>query len=215
MSDQKHTLPALHAPSAASRGIGWLRRITPWVAGVTSRRGCQAELIARSGVGDGPFGLGRRALRWWDQAERRAVADHERWVCQTLQRLAFPQTKVLAAADAEGRSRPAARAGIVSLTVPGWEVLLAGVAPVPRSALADAAGRGRLRLDSAGRYGRFWWIQAAEDSPGHGEKVVLLGSHLHLSPGSAGHGWTLDPDSGTEIAAAPRSAQAAELCLSR
>lgn len=215
MSEHKDTLAALDAPSAASRGIGRLRRIAPWRTGVSSRRCCHAEPIAPSLAGDDPLGLEHRAPRWWDQAERRAVADHERWVCQTLRRLAFSQTRVLAAGDAEGRSGTAARTGIVLLTLPGWEVLLAGVASGPRAALADAAGRGRLRLDAAGRYGRFWWIQAiAEDSPGPGEKVVLLGSHLHLSPGSAGQGWTLDPGSGTVIAAAPRSAQTAELCLS-
>jgi hypothetical protein len=135
---------------------------------------------------DAPSGRSR-----WRQAERRAVADHERWVCQTLQRLAFIHTPLLAVGEGEERSGTAADAGVVSLTLPGRRLILAGVARGPRLALADAAGRGHLQLDAAGRYGRFWWIQVKGET-GPGEKIVLLGSHLHLSPGSAGYRRRLD-----------------------
>jgi hypothetical protein len=147
---------------------------------------------------------GRREPRWWRRAERRAVTEHEQQVGQTLRRLAAAGTLVLAAEDGQRRRGTAARAGMIRLTLPGWEVLLAGVAPGPRSAVA---GQGPMRLADAGRYGRFWWLQInAEGGQGPDRRVVLLGSHLRLSPGRAGHAWTPDPDYGPEIAAPARDA---------
>jgi hypothetical protein len=120
-------------------------------------------------------------LRWWRRAERRAVADHEQWTEQTLRRLASAQTPVLTASEARG---PAGPAGIVTLALPGWQVLLAGVAAGPRAALHSQTS---LRLDAAGRYGRLWWLRAvAGRGPGPDRTIVLLGSQLRLVPGGAG-----------------------------
>jgi|HubBroStandDraft_5_1064220.scaffolds.fasta_scaffold13752_3 hypothetical protein len=147
---------------------------------------------------------GRRELRWWRQAERRAVTDHERQVSQTLRRLAAARTPVLAADDGPHRQGAAARAGLIRLTLPGWEVALAGVAPGPRSAVA---GHGPMRLADAGRYGRFWWIRISA-GPGHGRDraIMLLGSHLRLSPGRPGAARAASPVRGPEITAPARAA---------
>jgi hypothetical protein len=84
-------------------------------------------------------------------------------------------------------------AGIVRMRRPGWRLLIAGVASGPRADLERAARRGRLRLDAAGRYGKFWWIEVATDGASRGENVVLLGSHLQLIPTGGGHGWAAAP----------------------
>src|ERR1700728_2224509 len=64
-----------------------------------------------------------------------------------------------------------------------------------------------MRLAEAGRYGRFWWLRiSAEGGQGPDRRIVLLGSHLRLSPGRAGGARTPDPDYGPEIAAPARDA---------
>jgi len=100
------------------------------------------------------------------------------------------------AAESAAGQATARTAGIVRLRLRGWQLLLAGVAAAPRADLERASRQGRLRLDAAGRYGRFWWIEIVSDGAAVGEKVVLLGSHLRLTPTGGGH----------ESAAAPRPA---------
>jgi hypothetical protein len=140
-------------------------------------------------------------LRWWRRAERRAVADYERWTGQTLRRLAFTQTPVLAASAAGWPPGTAGPAGVVSLTLPGWQVLLAGVAQGPRIALLSQAA---LHLDAAGRYGRFWWLQVqAGRGQGPDQKIVLLGSQLRLVPGGYGRGPVPGPAGAIPAATAP------------
>jgi len=90
--------------------------------------------------------------------------------------------------EAPGSGQATARtAGIVRLRLQGWQLLLAGVASGPRGDLERAGRRGRLRLGAAGRYGRLWWIEIVSDGAAAGEKVVLLGSHLRLTPAGGGH----------------------------
>jgi hypothetical protein len=127
--------------------------------------------------------------RWsWRRVERRAVAQHERWLAAKLGRLAANGVPVFQAAgrpaDPAGR---AATAGIVDLRLPGWQLLLGGVAAGPYAELEHAGRRGRLRLDAAGRYGKQWWIEIVRDGAPAGEKVVLLGSHLRLTRTRGGH----------------------------
>lgn len=137
--------------------------------------------------------LGIRARRSWRRVERRAVADHEKSLAAKLRRLAAARVSVFWAAEsAAGQTT----AGIVRLRLRGWQLLLAGVAAGPRADLERAARQGRLRLDAAGRYGRFWWIEIVSDGAAVGEKVVLLGSHLRLTPTGGGR----------DSAAAPRPA---------
>ena len=140
--------------------------------------------------------LGIRARWSWRRLERRAVADHEQWLAAKLRRLTAAKVSVFWAAESAAGQATARTAGIVRLRLRGWQLLLAGVAAAPRADLERASRQGRLRLDAAGRYGRFWWIEIVSDGAAVGEKVVLLGSHLRLTPTGGGH----------ESAAAPRPA---------
>jgi hypothetical protein len=137
--------------------------------------------------------LGIRARWSWRRAERRAFAEHERWLAAKLRRLAAAGVPVFWVTESAASQSADMTAGIVRMRRPGWQLLLAGVASGPRADLERAARRGRLRLGAAGRYGKFWWIEVAADSAPGGEKVVLLGSHLQLIPASGGHGWPAAP----------------------
>jgi len=131
--------------------------------------------------------MGIRARRSWHRVERRAVADHERWLAAKLHRLAAARVPVFGATESAAGHATARTAGIVRLRLQGWQLLLAGVASGPRGDLERAGRRGRLRLDAAGRYGRLWWIEIVSDGAAAGEKVVLLGSHVRLTPAGGGH----------------------------
>jgi hypothetical protein len=132
--------------------------------------------------------------RWsWRRAERRAVAEHERWLAAKLRRLTAARVPALWVTESAADQVADMAAGIVRMRRPGWQLLLAGVASGPRADLEHAARQGRLRLNAAGRYGKFWWIEVAADSAARGEKVVLLGSHLQLIPASGGYGWAAAP----------------------
>jgi len=134
--------------------------------------------------------LGIRARWSWRRVERRAVADHEQWLAAKLRGLAAAKVSVFGPPlSTAGQTT----AGIVRLRHRGWQLLLAGVASGPRAELERAGRLGRLRLDAAGRYGRFWWIEIVSDGAARGEKVVLLGSHLRLTPAGGGHGWAAAP----------------------
>ena len=136
--------------------------------------------------------------RWsWRRLERRAIAEHEQWVAAQLRRLAAARMPVFPAAESE---QAAARTtGIVRLGLRGWHLLLAGVAAGPRAELERAGRQGRLRLAAAGRYGKFWWIEIVTEGAACAEKVVLLGSHLRLTPAGRGPGWTLGPPPGGRL----------------
>jgi hypothetical protein len=137
--------------------------------------------------------LGIRARWSWRRAERRVVAEHERWLAAQLRQLAASRVPVFWVTQSAAGQAADTAAAIVRLRRPGWQLLIAGVAPGPRADLEHAARRGRLRLDAAGRYGKFWWIEIAAGSAAPGEKVVLLGSHLQLIPANGGHGRAAAP----------------------
>jgi len=137
--------------------------------------------------------LGMRARRSWRRVERRAVADHERWLAAKLRRLTAARVPVFWVTESAANQMADMAAGIVRMSRPGWQLLLAGVAAGPRADLERAARQGRLRLAAAGRYGKFWWIEIATDSAARVEKVVLLGSHLQLIPAGGGRGWAAAP----------------------
>jgi hypothetical protein len=147
------------------------------------------------GVGhlDPTVNLGIRARWSWRRAERRAVADHERWLAAMLRRLTAAGAPVFWVTESAAIQVADLAAGIVRMRRPGWQLLLAGVASGPRADLERVARQGRLRLGAAGRYGKFWWIEITADSVARGEKIILLGSHLQLIPASGGHGWTAAP----------------------
>jgi hypothetical protein len=126
--------------------------------------------------------------RWsWRRAERRAVAEHERWLAAKLRRLTAARVPAFWVTESAANQVADMTAGIVRMRRPGWQLLLAGVASGPRTDLEHAARQGRLRLVAAGRYGKFWWIEITAGSATRGEKVVLLGSHLQLIPANGGH----------------------------
>ena len=137
--------------------------------------------------------LGIRARWSWRRMERRAVADHERWLAATLRRLTAARVPVFWVTESAASQVADMAAGIVRMRRPGWRLLLAGVASGPRADMERAARQGRLRLHAAGRYGKFWWIEIATDGAARDEKVVLLGSHLQLIPASGGHGRAAAP----------------------
>ncbi len=137
--------------------------------------------------------LGIRARWSWRRAERRAVADHERWLIAKLLQLTSARIPAFWTAQSSVSQAPDTTAGIVRLRRSGWQLLLAGAASGPRADLEHASRQGRLRLRAAGRYGRFWWIEIVTDGAARGEKVVLLGSHLQLIPARGGHGWATAP----------------------
>jgi hypothetical protein len=147
------------------------------------------------GVGhlDPTANLGIRARWSWRRLERRAVAEHERWLAAKLRRLTAARSPVFWVTENPADQVADTTAGIVRMRRPGWQLLIAGVASGPRADLEHAARQGRLRLDAAGRYGKFWWLEITTDSAARGEKVVLLGSHLQLIPASGGHGWAAPP----------------------
>jgi hypothetical protein len=136
---------------------------------------------------------GIRARWFWRRAERRAVAEHERWLVAKLRGLTAAGAPVFWVTESAANQAADMTDGIVRMRRPGWQLLLAGVASRPRADLERAARQGRLRLAAAGRYGKFWWIEVVADSAARGEKVVLLGSHLRLIPASGGHGRAAAP----------------------
>jgi hypothetical protein len=141
-----------------------------------------------------PFANPGIRARWsWRRAERRALAEHERWLVAKLRRLAAARGPVFWVTESAASQAAGMTAGIVRMRRPGWQLLLAEVASGPRADLEHAARRGRLRLAAAGRYGKFWWIEIVADSAARSEKVVLLGSHLQLIPASGGDGWPAAP----------------------
>jgi hypothetical protein len=144
--------------------------------------------------------LGIRARWFWRRAERRAVADHERWLAAKLRRLTAARVPVFWVMESAANQVADMTAGIVRMRRPGWQLLLAGVASGPRADLEHAARQGRLRLDAAGRYGKLWWLEIVTDSAARGEKVVLLGSHLRLIPASGGTGWAAAPRPAADLA---------------
>jgi hypothetical protein len=132
--------------------------------------------------------LGIRARWFWRRAERRAVAEHERWLVAKLRGLTAAGAPVFWVTESAASQGANMTGGIVRMRCPGWLLLLAGVASGPRADLERAARQGRLRLAAAGRYGKLWWIEIVADGAARAEKVVLLGSHLQLIPASGGHG---------------------------
>jgi hypothetical protein len=137
--------------------------------------------------------LGIRARWSWRRVERRAIADHERWLVAKLRQLTAARMPVFWAQESPTDQERESAAGVVRLRHGGWQLLLAGVAAGPRADLEHAGCRGRLRLAAAGRYGRFWWIEIVAEGAALGEKVVLLGSRLQLIPEGGGRGWAATP----------------------
>jgi len=148
----------------------------------------------RAGATQDPLADLNLCQRWqWRRIAHRVSAEHERATFDLLRQLSTGRVPVLGIHDQQLRPGAAIDAvGLVRLALPGWRLLLAGVAAAPRTALADAARRAPLRLYDAGRYGPLWWIEIASEGPagdrGVGIVLVMLSTHLLLTPSRGGPG---------------------------
>jgi hypothetical protein len=115
--------------------------------------------------------LTRRERRAWRRREQTILATHRANLAAALP--ALVGAPVLAVATGA--------AGTVTVTVPGWQVGLAGVSPGAARAFTRAAGDSSL-LTGAGRYGRFWWLAVAVSSHPGAPRAVILGAWLQLHP---------------------------------
>jgi hypothetical protein len=124
--------------------------------------------------------------RGWRRLAKRAAAAHERELGERARQVAAIAPPVLAAASQPLRGRAQAAVVTLTLTLPGWELQLSGVAAAAAADVAASpAGR---RLTRTGRYGVFWWIEI--EGAIEGDAVtVLLGSALRLFPTGDGSGW--------------------------
>ncbi|HEX4432036.1 MAG TPA: hypothetical protein VHZ96_22390 [Frankiaceae bacterium] len=123
--------------------------------------------------------------RGWRRLAKRAVAAHEREVTQLAREVAAAAPQVLSMTSHPLRGQAQAAVVTLTLTLPGWELQLSGVAA---GAAADlSASPGHRRLSRTGRYGAFWWIEIEGTDVG-GSLDVLLGSQLKLFPSGDGTG---------------------------
>lgn len=132
---------------------------------------------------DAAYGLPRLgSRRQWLRLERSVIHDHMDAVAAELR--ALVGLPVLVAS--------AHRDGLVTVTVPGWCVVMAGVSPPAAQRLVSLSRATQVRLDRAGRYGRFWWVSVRARVDGATPApAVMLGSHLrlvHTGPGPDGNG---------------------------
>lgn len=176
-------IPAGHDEHECTRK---LRRATTESVPLISGRVVAAKVVrclrSNASSEDPMVALGFRDRGSWRRIDRWLVADHQRRVANSLRRLAAARVAVLATVPALTDAQASGPlAGLVGLAVPGWQLILTGVAPGPRTALASVAGRG-LQLSGAGRYGMFWWIEVACTGGTHRQRVMLLGSDLLMRP---------------------------------
>jgi hypothetical protein len=150
-------------------------------AGPTPQRPQQGERAAFERV------MGSR--RGWRRLAKRAAAAHERELGKLACRVAATAPPVLAATSHPLRGQDQAAVVTLTLSLPGWELHLSGVAAAAAANLADLRESAERRLTRTGRYGVFWWIEI--ESVEQGDAVtVLLGSQLRLFPTGEGSGFT-------------------------
>jgi hypothetical protein len=151
-----------------------------------------------SRANDSAFERVMGSRRGWRRLAKRAVVAHERELGEQARQVAAFGPPVLSATSHPLRGR--AQAAVVTLTVslPGWQLQLSGVAAAAAADVAASpAGR---RLTRTGRYGVFWWIEIEGALEGDGV-TVLLGSALRLYPAGDGSGWAapLTPELGLPV----------------
>ncbi len=134
-------------------------------------------------TGDPLANLARRDRRLWRETARTIQAQHD---ADTMARLAGlhlqPVTGILTCPP-----------DAVAITLSGWTITMAGVAPASCANLRLLAAR-PSRLADSGRYGRFWWLSSRTGAP---PRAVLLGHHLRLAPTEDGRRRGQSPDPAT------------------
>jgi hypothetical protein len=147
-------------------------------AGSTPQRPEHAERAAFERV------MGSR--RGWRRLAKRAAAAHEREVGRLARQLAAMAPPVLAATSRPLRGQAQAAVVTLALSLPGWELQLAGVAAGAAAHLTSSPVE--RRLIRTGRYGAFWWIEIGSAAQDEGV-TVLLGSQLRLFATGDGTGF--------------------------
>lgn len=138
-------------------------------------------------VADPAFERVMGSRRAWRRVAKRATAAHERELGKLARQVAASAPAVLSATSQPLRGQAQAAVVTLTLSLPGWQLQLSGVAAAAAAEVAASpAGR---RLARTGRYGAFWWIEI--ESPLEGDALtVLLGSALRLFPTGDGSGLT-------------------------
>jgi hypothetical protein len=148
-------------------------------------------------VGGGPAADGRESRdiyafervmgsrRVWRRLAKRATAAYERDLAKLARSVAATAPLVRFATSRPLRGSGEAAVAVLTLSLPGWELELSGVAAAAGMTAELAAGTaGSPRLTRTGRYGAFWWIELSAD----GDQLVLLGSQLRLWATGEGDG---------------------------
>jgi hypothetical protein len=117
----------------------------------------------------------QQSRRWWRRLERRAVVGYERDLLAELRGLAGGSGEIKAI---DCRSGVAGE--VVRLHLPGRLLTIVGVVPQTAAAVSGAAGP--LRITSAGRYGRIWWVAISNATT----EQVVGGGRLRLTPFDGG-----------------------------
>ena len=99
--------------------------------------------------------------RAWRRIAKRATAAYERDLAKLARRIAATAPPVGFATSRPLRGTGDAAVVVLTLSLPGWELELAGIAAGAAGAAEGiAAGTaGTPRLTRTGRYGAFWWIE--------------------------------------------------------
>jgi hypothetical protein len=124
--------------------------------------------------------------RVWRRLAKRAAAAYERDVAGLARRIAQATPPVGFATSRPLRGIGEAAVVVLTLSLPGWELELSGIAAGAAEAAEEltASTVGIACLTRTGRYGSFWWIELSGDR----EPLVLLGSKLRLWATGAGGG---------------------------
>jgi hypothetical protein len=125
--------------------------------------------------------VGAMSARRWRSMERKARADHERYLLSTIGQLAASGARV--ALD-EPLRRRARRPGVIVVRGAGWQLALVGTSPLADGVASD---HGRLwHVAGAGRYGSYWWLHLADGEDSAGHQVSILAFHLRFDGATGG-----------------------------